>query len=436
MGELSAGSVEPVRFRVQLSLCWLWFFLVLFSYYCVKPVRDALGTAWSNELGQLYFATFVSVIAALSVYSYLIARWGRLWLLTSVYQFFGLCMLGFLMILPDLNSCPQGLAAVFFVWVSVFNLFVVTLFWSAMADLFSQISGRRWFGILASAGSLGSISGSFLASRVVQTADPRTLIWIALVALQLAYVVGCCVLRSRSTVFGSADATRADGTGGSWFDGFRRVLANRYLLAICLFVALGKLAATLIYNQLQLELKSSGITAEAGTALFARINSYSQTGSFAAQLLAAGLLLRFLGVGWTLMIPCGVYVGLFAWMMAQPNLSTLISAQVWQQIVSYGILVPAQHVLFTIVPRDDKYKSKGFIDTVVFRGSDVAAANLVSGLSRQGVTLAAMAGLMLPVAGVWTALGLALGWMFRQRLPATVTSPERDHEMAPATRST
>ena len=185
------------------------------------------------------------------------------------------------------------------------------------------------------------------------------------------------------------------------------MLASRYLLMICAFTAIGKFAATFVYNNFQHALRVQGMGVAERTELFSTMNFYSQSGTLAFQAVLAAALMRLAGVGATLATACGVIVGLFAWLTVDAGLWPLMVAKVVQEIVGYGLLVPAQQVLFTVVSRAEKYESKAFVDTVVFRGSDVAAANVCDALGRFSVSAAALA--ILPLAGAWMALGDWLG---------------------------
>jgi AAA family ATP:ADP antiporter len=184
-------------------------------------------------------------------------------------------------------------------------------------------------------------------------------------------------------------------------------LASRYLLMICAFTAMGKFAATFVYNNFQHALRAEALAVEARTELFSAMNFYSQSGTLAFQAVLAAALMRLAGVGATLAAACGVIVGLFAWLAVDAGLWPLMVAKVVQEIVGYGLLVPAQQVLFSVVTRAEKYESKAFIDTVVFRGSDVAASNVCDALARFAVSAAALA--ILPLVVGWMALGAWLG---------------------------
>ena len=393
----------------RLLVSCAWFFLVLFSYYLLKPVRDALATE-TRLFGPLYLATFLTVCAALPLYWRIVVRTTRRQLVFGVYQFFVACLVVFAVLLARGHGDAAWLRNAFFVWVSVFNLYVVAVFWSVMADLFSSQEGKTWFGAIAAAGTTGSIVASILGHAAAERLGLAWLMVIAIVALELAIAMAWLSLRFEQRGAGDDNQGGSDETtpsSGSLLAGLQTVLASRYLLMICAFTAMGKFAATFVYNNFQHTLRAEGLGVAERTELFSAMNLYSQSGTFAFQAILAGMLMRLVGVAGTLATACGVILGLFAWLSVDASLWPLMVAKVVQEVVGYGLLVPAQHVLFTVVSRPEKYESKAFVDTVVFRGSDVAAANLCDALGRLSVSTAAL--VILPLVGVWMALGAWLG---------------------------
>ena len=396
----------------RLLLSALWFFLVLFSYYILKPVRDALATE-TRLFGPLYLATFLAASAALPLYWRIVARTTRRQLVFGVYQFFVACLVAFALLLARGYGETEWLRNAFFVWVSVFNLYVVAVFWSVMADLFTAEEGKSWFGAMAAAGTVGSIVASLVGHVAAQRLGVEWLMVVAIGALELAIAMAWLVLRFASRDGSASSSTNKDNSSseapssGSLLAGLRTVLSSRYLLMICAFTAIGKFAATFVYNNFQHTLREEGLAVAERTQLFSAMNFYSQTGTLAFQAVLAAALMRLAGVGATLALACSVIVGLFAWLSVDATLWPLMVAKVVQEIIGYGLLVPAQQVLFTVVSRTEKYESKAFIDTVVFRGSDVAASNVVDALGRFSASAAAMA--ILPLVGAWLALGAWLG---------------------------
>jgi AAA family ATP:ADP antiporter len=390
----------------RLFASWAWFFLVLFSYYVLKPVRDALATE-TRLFGPLYLATFLAVCAALPLYWRIVASTTRRQLVFGVYQFFVVCLAAFAVLLARGHGDAAWLRSAFFVWVSVFNLYVVAVFWSVMADLFSAKEGKTWFGAVAAAGTTGSIVASLVGGLVAQRFGVAWLMAAAIGALELSIAMAWLVLRFEPRGSGTSSRIDVPPSSGSLRAGLRTVLSSRYLLLICAFTAIGKFSATFVYNNFQHALRAEGLAVAERTELFSAMNFYSQSGTLAFQAVLAAALMRLVGVGATLATACGVIVGLFAWLAVDAGLWPLMVAKVVQEIVGYGLLVPAQQVLFTVVSRAEKYESKAFVDTVVFRGSDVVASNVCDALGRFSVSATALA--LVPLAGAWMALGAWLG---------------------------
>jgi AAA family ATP:ADP antiporter len=339
----------------------------------------------------------------------------------GVYQFFVACLVVFAVLLARGYGDAEWLRNVFFVWVSVFNLYVVAVFWSVMADIFSADEGKSWFGTLAAAGTTGSIVASLVGGVVAERLGVAWLMAVAIGALELSIATAWLALRSEP---GRSDATsnsNSPTSSGSLLAGLRTVLASRYLLLICAFTAIGKFSATFVYNNFQHALRAQELGVEERTRLFSAMNFYSQSGTLAFQAVLAAALMRLAGVGATLAMACGVILGLFAWLAFDAGLWPLMVAKVVQEIVGYGLLVPSQQVLFTVVSRKEKYESKAFVDTVVFRGSDVAASNVCDALGRFSVSTAALA--IVPLAAVWMALGVWLGR--EQAVRSQVTDEKR-----------
>jgi AAA family ATP:ADP antiporter len=400
-----------MRFRLLVSFAW--FFLVLFSYYLLKPVRDALATE-TRLFARLYLATFLAACVALPLYWRIVGHTTRRQLVFGVYQFFALCLAVFAVLVSRGHSDAAWLRNAFFVWVSVFNLYVVAVFWSVMADLFSAEEGKAWFGSVAAAGTSGSLVASVVGGLAAQRLGLAWLMVVSIGALELSIATAWLALR-----FEQRGSGETPPSSGSLLAGLRTVLASRYLLLICAFTAIGKFAATFVYNNFQHTLRAEAMAVEERTELFSAMNFYSQSGTLAFQAVLAAALMRLAGVGATLAMACAVIVGLFAWLAVDAGLWPLMVAKVVQEIVGYGLLVPAQHVLFTVVSRAEKYESKAFVDTVVFRGSDVAAANVVDALQRFSVSAAALA--LVPLVGAWMALGV---WLGREQAVRAQTTDE------------
>ena len=403
----------------KILLAGTWFFLIMVAYYVLKALRDAMASPQADLLNRLYLATFVFTLLTSYVYSLVVSRASRGQLVFWAIQFFVVWLIGFLVWI-DLNNPGTAATAVYFVWVSVFNLFVVAIFWSVMADAFSKEEGKLWFGSIAAGGSLGSIAGSFLANTISK--HPQALLGTSIVCLELTLVIAWFLMRlSRSN--GTSGAGEDAAIGGSLWSGLQHVFASRYLGLLCLYVVLGKFAATFIYNNLQLVLKVEMPAMQDRISLFATMNLWTQGGSLMLQGIIAGWIMKRFGVGTALAIPALTLAVLFSWLGFDASLSVFAIAQVTQQIVGYGLMTPAQHVLFTVVPREDKFQSKGFIDTVVFRFSDVAAGNVVKAMAQLHSSMSVLSLGMLPLMMAWFGIAAYLGKQYAVRANEEKAAP-------------
>ena len=400
-----------------------YFFFILSAYYVLRPIRDGMGVAGGVEnIPWLFTATLAGMLVAHPIFASIVSRWPRKRFVTVTYRFFMLNLLVYYFLLTGL----EGTAAVwvgrtFFVWISVFNLFVVSVFWSFMTDIYRERQSRRLFGLIGVGGTVGGIVGSSITAFLVGVLSLPTLLWFSIVLLECA--VFCLKGLDRrvggrpSSDVPSSDApSSAEVIGGSALDGIRRVLASRYLLGICAFMLLFTIGSTFLYN-IQAEIVSRTFSdTPQQTSVFARIDLAVNTLTLLTQLFLTGRLMKWLGVGVTLAIlPLISMVGFLA-LGAAPVFAVFVVFQVLRRAGNFAIAVPTREVLYTVLPRRDKYKAKNFNDTFVYRAGDQVGAWSFAGLGAVGLSSAAMAWSMAPVAGVWLLVALWLGK--RQRVLA------------------
>ena len=401
-----------------------YFFFILSAYYVLRPIRDGMGVAGGVEnIPWLFTATLAGMLVAHPIFASIVSRWPRRRFVTVTYRFFMLNLLVYYLLLTVLG---EGTAAVwvgrtFFVWISVFNLFVVSVFWSFMTDIYREHQSRRLFGLIGVGGTVGGIVGSSITAFLVGVLSLPTLLWFSIVLLECAVL---CLKRldrrvgsKPSSDVPSSDApSSAEVIGGSALDGIKRVLASPYLLGICAFMLLFTIGSTFLYN-IQAEIVSrtfSDTTQQ--TSVFARIDLAVNTLTLVTQLFLTGRLMKWLGVGVTLAIlPLISMVGFLA-LGAAPVFAVFVVFQVLRRAGNFAIAVPTREVLYTVLPRRDKYKAKNFNDTFVYRAGDQAGAWSFAGLGALGLSTTAMAWSMAPVAGVWLLVALWLGK--RQRVLA------------------
>lgn len=357
----------------------LAFFFILTALMVLRPARDALGMERGIEaIRWLFIGTAVVTLAVNPLFGLLVSRTRRLVFITATYLFFGVSLLGFYLVLV---AAPQAIGEVsgmvFFVWYSVFNLFATMVFWALMADRFALDQSKRLFGVISVGGTLGAIAGPWLASRLAEPLGTAGLLPVSATLLALAVVAAWAVARlqpRRVEVAADAGASPVVDEraviGGSAWEGFRAVFRSPYLLGISAYVLILTVIGTFIYfTRLQM-VAALGEDLDMRTGVFARLDFYTQLTTLVLQALVAGHLMKRLGVHVTLaLLPATAILG-FAGLALTASLVTLTIFQAAFSAVQRSLTRPARETLFTVVPREDKYKSKAFIDTFVYRGGD------------------------------------------------------------------
>lgn len=404
-------KVEPAEV-VAMLWSFAYFFCLLCGYYILRPVRDEMGIqAGVEHLQWLFTGTFVAMLAVVPVFGWLSSRFPRRQFLPATYLFFAANLMLFYGLFKS-GIMPTETARAFFIWLSVFNLFVVSVFWSFMADLFSNGEARRLYGFIAAGGSTGAIAGPLITTAMAPLVGPTELLPVSACFLLAAVL---CILRL-STWAGQAEReTSKTGTsaeqpvGGSIFGGITLLLRSDYLLGIGLYVVLFTLLSTFLYFQ-QAHIVSEAIS-DPGlrTALFALIDLFVNALTLLGQLLIVSRIIGRFGITVTLiLLPIVAVVGFFV-LGLFPTLAVLIVFGCIRRAGEYAISKPAREVLFTVVPREEKYKAKNFIDTVVVRGGDAVSGWLFEGLRLLGAGLSGISFIAVPIAVLWTSTAYLLG---------------------------
>jgi AAA family ATP:ADP antiporter len=418
--------------RRGVGWAFAWFFFALLSYFIVRPVRETMGiTGGTKQLPWLFTATFLAMLAAVPVYSALVARLPRRWLVRAVYHFFAASLILFCLLMQiESERLEIWTARVFFVWVNVFAFYNTSIFWSVLADLFHHQQAKRLFGLIAAGGTLGAISGSVTASLLAKQLSTGTLILLPMVLIELGLMCAWRLEKQSSSIaLGIAEETSRNGTAaaatettreepsqpiaGGLLAGITHVLRSPYLVAICVFLFFVQVCGTQLYSQ-QAEIVNATIQSDDDrTALFANIDLGTQLIALFTQAVLAGPILRRLGVSVALVILPVVYFVGFGFLAANPTLAVIVFAMITTRAATYGIAVPSREVLFTVVSREDKYKSKNFIDTVLARGGDALSMQIFGKLQRI-VSMPALALWMLPLTVAWMLTAWRLGQRQRQ----------------------
>ena len=415
---------RPVDARPGEAAPALWafasFFSLLAGYYVLRSLREEMGIRGGvDNLPWNFTATFGLMLVAVPIYSRLVARVPRARAVPLVYRFFLVTLLVFWTLFRA-GVAPAPLARAFFVWVSVYGLFVVSVFWSLLVDLFTTDQGKRLFGFVAAGGSAGAIAGPLCVELVVGLVGVANLVLVSAALLELSTQAMVRIIRwSRRSGAGearAADARAAGGSdtegaalGGSAWSGVVLVFRDRYLLGIAGQMLLFTLGSTLLYFQVAHLVAASGLDSASRTRLFARVDLAVNVAALLTGSLATGRIVSRLGLGAALALVPALTAGGFAIAAGWPTFWVLAAFQALRRAASYAVERPAREVLYTVVTREERYKSKAFVDTVVYRAGDAGSAWLARGLMAAGVGVAGSLLFAVPVglAGVGLALWLA-----------------------------
>jgi len=407
------NPLVPIEAREVAAVFWsfLYFFCLLGGYYILRPVRDEMGIIGGvDNLQWLFTGTFVAMCAAVPLFAWVAARYPRRTFVPLVYYFFIANILIFYFLFRA-DITDAYIARAFFIWTSVFNLFVVSVFWSFMADIYSVPQARRLFGLIAAGGSAGAISGPGLAALLAPALGPVNLLPIAAAVLAVA-LVAIHQLRHWDVHVAHAEPVAREHEnpiGGGILTGIKKVMVSPYLIGIVLFILFYTTLATFLYFQQAHIIEGAFEDSGQRTAVFAWIDFSVNALTILGQALVTHRVVRRFGVGMTLAVVPVIMLAGFAALAAAPVLLVLLAVQILRRAGNYALTRPAREMLFTVLDREAKYKSKNFIDTVVYRGGDAVAAWIYTGLMALGLGISGIAMVAVPLAVAWCGLALWLG---------------------------
>jgi AAA family ATP:ADP antiporter len=397
------AKVEPGEVA-GLAWSFTYFFCLLCGYSVLRPVREEMAVRGGVEhLPWLMTGTFLTLLVATPFFGWLSARFPRRTLLPTVYLFFAANLLLFYGLMVNATA-PEWVARGFFIWLSVFNLFVVSVFWSFMVDLFAPEQGPRLFGMIAAGGSSGALVGPVITGASTYLVGIANLMLLA--ALFLLACIGCIhQLGHWAKIQGRGQqAGTGRPLGGSMWAGIKLAFSSSYLGGICGYVLLLSTTSTFLYLETIRLVGEEFASSAERTRLFAGIDLATNSLTVMTQLFVTN---RVPLIPALLLLPVVSLVG-FALMGLGPTLVLLVGLSVVRRVGEYAIGKPAREVLFTVVSREEKYKAKNFIDTAVSRGGDASSSWLVTSVKALGATTAQVAWALVPVALVWSWLGAFL----------------------------
>ncbi|NND55291.1 MAG: MFS transporter [Gammaproteobacteria bacterium] len=412
----SLSNVEPREIR-SVAASFLFVFTLMAAWYILRPVRDQMASDWSDtEVAFLWNINFFVSAAVVALYGFAVSRIQFRILVPTVYAFFGLSFVAFYFLTTGMSDTVL-VDKIFYVWVSVFSLFHVSVFWSFMSDLYTKEQSNRLFSIIAVGASAGALVGPLLPALFATNLGIDTLLLIAAVALTIP--IGLSLYLERLKILDlhnedvNADLTAAK-IGGNPFAGFKMFVSNPYLLAIGAFILLYTAIGSFVYFEQKNLL--APLEPEIRTMYLARVDLITNILTFITGFFITGRIVANFGMAVTLaLVPVFIVAGLLI-LAFSPILIVVLALQVARRAGNYAITRPAREMLFTAVDRETRFKAKPVIDIVVYRGGDAVSGSLFAALTDGlGFGLAAMAGIGAGIAAVWAAVGAYLGRMFGRK---------------------
>lgn len=406
------------------ALLWsfLYFFCLLSGYYVLRPVRDAMGASSEVEavfpqamigffaghgiplkevtLQVLSTCTFILILIAQPVYGALVSRFPRRVFLPVLFGFFILCLLVFHALF---DSQVAGRGLVFFVWVTIFNVFSVAMFWSFMADVFSNAEARRYYGYIGAAGTIGAFTGPILTRMLAEKVGLANLMLVSATFLSVCMV---CIWRLRQWALLREERIGRDNEsamGGDVLAGLKLIAKEPLLRWLAIMVFLGVGIGQLLYNQQAVIAREGFATAEARTAYYAGIDIAVNVLTLVVQLFATRWLLSRFGLLPVLLIPMAALLLGFAVLTASPLPIVVGIVQVVTRSNEFSLMKPGRETIYTRVDRQWRYKAGAAIDTAFFRGGEITFTWTYKALSAFGSSVVFGTGLLAAVAMTFSA---------------------------------
>lgn len=396
-----------------------YFFFLLCGYYVLRPVRDEMGIQGGlKNIPWLWTGTFVGMLLVTPLFGWISSRWPRRKFLPGVYGFFIINLLFFYFAMNSDALDKTAVASSFFIWVSVFNYFVVSVFWSFMTDIYDSVTAKRLFGAIAAGGSIGAMTGPIITAALVKQVGIPNLLLIS--ALLLGMAIVCIVSLGRWAKARQAERAAAGGAsaadesaeralGGGVLDGIKLTLTSPYLLAICGYVFMLQGIGTYFYLE-QVRVMAETIPSSADrTQLFAQIDLAVNGVTLITQVFITSALLRRAGLVFCLIVLPILAVVTLGITALLPTLAVISVSSVIRRACEFAVGKPAREILFTVVSRQERYKAKSVIDTVVTRGSDVVSSWGHAGLRGLGMNTSQLALAAIPLCFFMIGAGIYLG---------------------------
>ena len=420
----SASLVKERELNAVVS-SFLFVVVLMSAYYILRPVRDAMASDWSDaEVSWLWTLNFFISTGVVALYGAAVSRFRFKLLVPATYGIFAASFVSFY-VLGSFSADRTLIDKSFYVWVSVFSLFHISVFWSFMSELFSKEQSGRLFGVIAAGASVGGLVGPSIPAFFSASLGTDNLMLIASVMLLLTIPIIFHLQALKLTAPGDhvlPKTTTLKAIGGNPLAGFKAFFSNPYLLCIGLFIFLYTGISSFVYFELKNLL--SELTRPERTAIWAQMDLAVNILSISTGLLVTGRIVSKFGMPVTIaLVPVLICIGLLV-LAISPLLGAVVVLQIVRRAGNYAVTRPAREMLFTRVDRETRFKAKPVIDVVAYRGGDMLMAWLFTGLTQGlGLGLAAVAVVGAGIAALWSLVGIYLGrWFERDDLePKTTT---------------
>ncbi len=408
-----ASKIEQNELKATF-ISFAFVFILMAAYYILRPVRDGMASDWSDaEVSFLWTLNFFISTGVVALYGFAVSRVKFQYLVPGVYSCFALSFILFFIAI-FLNTDRTFVDKAFYVWVSVFSLFHLSVFWSFMSDLFNKEQAKRLFAVIASGASAGALIGPSITVLLAGTIGNDMLMLTASILLILTVPIIFYLGKLKSTDLHNEDV-RADLSaakiGGNPFAGFKLFFTNPYLLGIGAFILLYTMIGSFVYFE-QKNLLAE-YDRETRTTILSGIDWITNTLTFGLAFFATGRLIQKFHIGFTLaLLPIFVAVALLILAFA-PIITVLLALQVARRAGNYAITRPAREMLFTEVDRETRFKAKPVVDIAIYRGGDMVTSWIFTGLTQGlGLGLGVVAVIGAGISAVWAAMGFYLGRIY------------------------
>ncbi len=405
-----------VKIEEYKLLLWsfIYFFMLLASYFVLRPLRDEMGIVnGASNMQWLFTGTFLTMLLIVPAFGYITSRFKIGSVLVLSYVFFIVNILLFYYLFTK-GLFIKALPIIFFIWLSVFNLFAISLFWSFMVDVFTSNQSKRLFGIISAGGSLGAIFGPLMTSLLSNKLGIENLFLIAIGFLLISLIALQRIIYIQKKSRAKQEEKRADFKDTylvkkSLFDAIKLVFASKHLKRIVLFMILYTSVSTFLYFEQATIVEQTIHKSSERIAYFSKVDLVTNILAITGQFFLTSKIIKQFGLSIALgLIPLLIALG-FIILSTKTILPVIAILLIIHRAGNYTLLRPGREILYTVRSREEKYKAKNFIDTAIYRGGDALSGWVFAGLISMGLGLSIIALIAVPIGLIWGYTGFQLG---------------------------